>query len=75
MPTAPSRSSQPPHFQFHSAVYVMVLLLAKNSKANNNTMTYKSLFRPNFLKQVVIEIQKMEHPRQKIFKVPPRALC
>ena len=22
MPTAPSRSSQPPHFQIHSAVYV-----------------------------------------------------
>ena len=42
----------------------MVLLLAKNSKAG-------CLFRPNFLKEVVIEIQKMEHP-SKIFKVLPR---
>ena len=42
----------------------MVLLLAKNSKA-------ECLFRPNFLKQVVIEIQKMEHPRQKFSKYPP----
>ena len=25
MPTAPSRSSQPPHFQIHSAVYVFKL--------------------------------------------------
>ena len=33
----------------------MVSFLAKNSKAG-------CLFRPNFLKQVVIEIQKMEHP-------------
>ena len=41
----------------------MVLLLAKNSKAG-------CLFRPNFLKQVVIEIQKMEHPRQKFSKYP-----
>ena len=46
----------------------MVLLLAKNSEAG-------CLFRPNFLKQVVIEIQKMEHPRQKFSKYPlPRAL-
>ena len=42
----------------------MVLLLAKNSKV-------KCLFRPNFLKQVVIEIQKMEHPRQNFSKYPP----
>ena len=42
----------------------MVLLLAKNSKAG-------CLFRPNFLKQVVIEIQKMEHLRQKFSKYPP----
>ena len=28
------------------------------------------LFRPNFLKRVVIEIQKMEHPRQKFSKHP-----
>ena len=41
----------------------MVLLLAKNSKAG-------CLFRPNFLKQVVIEIQKMKHPRQKFSKYP-----
>ena len=41
----------------------MVLLLAKNSKAECG-------FQPNFPKQVVIEIQKMEHP-SKIFKVPP----
>ena len=39
----------------------MVLLLAKNSEAG-------CLFRPHFLKQVVIEIQKMEHPRQKFSK-------
>ena len=25
MPTAPSRSSQPPHFQIHSAVYVHIM--------------------------------------------------
>ena len=36
----------------------MVLLLAKNSEPG-------CVFRPNFLKQVVIEIQKMEHSRQK----------
>ena len=42
----------------------MVLSLAKNSKAG-------CLFRPNFLKQVVIEIQKMEHPSQKFSKYPP----
>ena len=41
----------------------MVLLLAKNSKAG-------CPFRSNFLKQVVIEIQKMEHPRQKFLKYP-----
>ena len=41
-----------------------MLLLAKNSKAG-------CLFRPNFLKEVVIEIQKMEHPRQKFSKYPP----
>ena len=41
----------------------MVLLLAKNSKAG-------CLFRPNFLKQVVIEIKKMEHSRQKFSKYP-----
>ena len=44
----------------------MVSLLAKNSKA-------ESLFRPNFLKQVVIEIQKMEHPI-KNFESNPREL-
>ena len=43
----------------------MVLLLAKNSKAG-------CLFRSNVLKQVVTEIQKMEHPRQKFSKYPPR---
>ena len=43
----------------------MVLLLAKNSKDG-------CLFRPNFLKQVVIEIQKMERPRQQFSKYPPR---
>ena len=43
----------------------VVLLLAKTSKAG-------CLFRSNFLKQVVIEIQKMEPPSSKIFKVPPR---
>ena len=42
----------------------MVLLLAKNSKDG-------CLFRPNFLKQVVIEIQKMERPRQQFSKYPP----
>ena len=42
----------------------MVLLLAKNSKAG-------CLFRSNFLKQVVVEIQKMEHPGQKFSKYPP----
>ena len=41
----------------------MVLLLAKNFEAG-------CLFRPNFLKQVVIEIHKMEHPRQKFSKYP-----
>ena len=45
----------------------MVQLLAKNSKAG-------CLFRPNFLKQVVIEIQKMEHRRQKFSKYSPRPL-
>ena len=40
-----------------------VLLLAKNYKAG-------CLFRPNFLKQVVIEIQKVEHPHQKFSKYP-----
>ena len=43
----------------------MVLLLAKNSKA-------VCLFRPNFLKQVVIEIQKNGTPRKKFSKYPPR---
>ena len=41
----------------------MVLLLAKNSKAGR-------LFRPIFLKQVVIEIQKLERPSQKFLKYP-----
>ena len=41
----------------------MALILAKNSKAG-------CLFRPKFLKQVVIEIQKIEHPRQKFSKYP-----
>ena len=41
----------------------MVLLLAKNSEAG-------CLFRSNFLKQVVIEIQKMEHPHKKFSKYP-----
>ena len=41
----------------------MVLLLAKNSEAG-------CLFRPTFLKQIVIEIQKMAHPRQKFSKYP-----
>ena len=27
MPTAPSRSSQPPHFQIHSAVYALITIL------------------------------------------------
>ena len=40
-----------------------MLLLDKNSKAG-------CLFRPNFLTQVVIEIQKMSHPRQKFSKSP-----
>ena len=39
----------------------MVLLLAKNSKAG-------CLFRPNFLKQVVIEIQKNGTLPLKVFK-------
>ena len=44
----------------------MVLLLAKNSKAG-------CLFRPNFLKQVVIEIQNMEHPVKNFQStLPPR---
>ena len=38
-------------------------VIGKNSTAG-------CLFRPNFLKQVVIEIQKMEHPRQKFSKYP-----
>ena len=42
----------------------MVLLLDKNFNAG-------CLFRPNFQKQVVIEIQKMAHPRQKFSKYPP----
>ena len=42
----------------------MVLLLTKNSKAG-------CLFRPDFLKQVVIEIQKMANPRQKFSKYLP----
>ena len=42
----------------------MVLLLAKNSKAG-------CLFRPNFLKQVLIEIQKMEHPVKSFQSTPP----
>ena len=42
----------------------MVLLLTKNSKVG-------CLFRSNFLKQIVIEIQKMEHPCQKCSKYPP----
>ena len=46
----------------------MVLLLAKNSKV-------RCLFRPNFLKQVVIEIQKMAHPRQKFSKYPGAILA
>ena len=41
-----------------------VLLLAKNPEAG-------CLFRPNFLKRVVIEIQTMKHPRQKFSKYPP----
>ena len=46
----------------------MVLLLAKTSKAG-------CLFRPNFLKQVVIEIQKNGTPRQKFSEYPrPRGL-
>ena len=43
----------------------MVLLLAKYSKSG-------CLFRPNFLKQVVIEIQKRNNS-SKILKVTPRA--
>ena len=42
----------------------MVLLLAKNFKAG-------CLSRPNFLKQVVIEIKKNGTPPSKMFKVPP----
>ena len=41
----------------------MVLLLAKNSKAG-------CLFRSNFLKQAVIEIQKMEHPVKNFQSIP-----
>ena len=41
----------------------MVLLSAKNCKAG-------CLFRPNFLKQVVIEIQKMEHPFKNFQSAP-----
>ena len=40
---------------------------AKNSKPG-------CLFRPNFLKQVVIEMQKNGTPLSKIFKVPPGTL-
>ena len=41
----------------------MVLLLAKNSKAGR-------LFRPNFLMQVVTEIQKMGHPVKNFQSTP-----
>ena len=33
------------------------------------------VFRPNFLKQVVVEIQNMEHPSHKFSKYPPPPGC
>ena len=48
MPTAPSRSSQPPHFQIHSAVSDLDMLKLQTNERNDvyifsRVVTYESL--------------------------------